>query len=249
MLPVLVSEDEVDALETFDTANFVVLYPPNPIYNDLRQFRISKQIDILKKTFMNKQFKYEPYYGYPESNPKNITVKSVDFYYFEDEFTIFITFQVDGSNDIYEDGLTEFVTKITYALVPSIGLVPSEKYIKLSFGARTGGVAADEEVARALRKAAIEHTQDQEEECAICLEKLGDARGTRMRTSCKHRFHKDCLVRWRRGFAERGCPMCRQEILIPDLQTYQPRRKKKGSKSRRRNRNKSKVRKRSKTRL
>ena len=32
--------------------------------------------------------------------------------------------------------------------------------------------------------------------CSICLEPLGKEKGTRAITSCRHRFHKDCIDDW-----------------------------------------------------
>ena len=50
-----------------------------------------------------------------------------------------------------------------------------------------------------------------EDDCAICLEQIQDA--DLVKTDCKHRFHKKCIVKW---FAKKNitCPICREELNV-----------------------------------
>merc|ERR1712025_564518 len=58
--------------------------------------------------------------------------------------------------------------------------------------------------------------QSQEECCSICLEpyKEGDTVATSKPScgsSCKHKFHKDCLLEWLQHPDE--CPLCRVDMI------------------------------------
>lgn len=60
---------------------------------------------------------------------------------------------------------------------------------------------------------------EDEDECAICLEPLdGDEeRGQEEVLGCGHRYHDLCVDRWLCKCQEKGllptCPMCRREVV------------------------------------
>ncbi|XP_015964968.1 probable E3 ubiquitin-protein ligase XERICO [Arachis duranensis] len=68
--------------------------------------------------------------------------------------------------------------------------------------------------------------QDDDAECAICLEKFGhgneDSSVAVVRTNCSHVFHDHCMFHWLRGCANcqspYSCPLCRC-IIFPNSQT------------------------------
>ncbi|RYR09900.1 hypothetical protein Ahy_B05g078337 isoform A [Arachis hypogaea] len=68
--------------------------------------------------------------------------------------------------------------------------------------------------------------QDDDAECAICLEKFGhgneDSSVEVVRTNCSHVFHDHCMFRWLRGCSNcqspYSCPLCRC-IIFPNSQT------------------------------
>jgi len=45
----------------------------------------------------------------------------------------------------------------------------------------------------------------EEEMCGVCL---GELRGSGIKTSCGHRFHKKCLLKWKKT-GKTTCPFCR----------------------------------------
>eukprot|EP01022_Parablepharisma_sp_SALTPOND_P019834 TRINITY_DN3442_c0_g1_i20.p1 TRINITY_DN3442_c0_g1~~TRINITY_DN3442_c0_g1_i20.p1 ORF type:complete len:333 (-),score=5.67 TRINITY_DN3442_c0_g1_i20:158-1156(-) len=49
----------------------------------------------------------------------------------------------------------------------------------------------------------------QNEECPICMDKFGTQ--IIYKTSCKHNFHKECLLNWLKQ--NEKCPMCREQIV------------------------------------
>ncbi|MED6206013.1 hypothetical protein PIB30_023082 [Stylosanthes scabra] len=51
------------------------------------------------------------------------------------------------------------------------------------------------------------HLQEQEEECAICLEELREGETVKMIPHCKHVFHPNCIDTWL--LTHVTCPVCR----------------------------------------
>tara|TARA_Y100000591_G_scaffold329263_1_gene357478 strand:- start:1350 stop:1877 length:528 start_codon:yes stop_codon:yes gene_type:complete len=94
-------------------------------------------------------------------------------------------------------------------------------------------------------KKAIEKRIGHEDDtvCAICLDDLGSDRYERLKTSCGHFFHRECLRKYMQGKTAEGvnptCPMCRQNFTTT---LYQKRRRR--SKTRRSNRSKRRSKKR-----
>ena len=46
-------------------------------------------------------------------------------------------------------------------------------------------------------------------ECGICLNPILQGR---VRTSCKHNFHRKCICKWTIDQRKDSCPMCRKDI-------------------------------------
>ena len=48
-------------------------------------------------------------------------------------------------------------------------------------------------------------------ECGICLNRILQGR---VRTSCKHNFHRKCICKWLIDFCHNSCPICRNDLEI-----------------------------------
>ena len=98
---------------------------------------------------------------------------------------------------------------------------------------------------RQVVKKAIEKRMGHEDNtvCVICLDDLGSDRYERLKTSCGHFFHRQCLRKYMQLMTARGvyatCPLCRQNFTTT---VYQKSRRR--SKTRRSNRSKRRSKKR-----
>ncbi|KAL5741336.1 hypothetical protein ACOSP7_028068 [Xanthoceras sorbifolium] len=71
-----------------------------------------------------------------------------------------------------------------------------------------GGVGGLRLAIQALKEVKVEAASS-EEECSICLERVGVGQ-TASQTPCSHMFHRECILQWLQR--DTSCPLCRAQV-------------------------------------